>query len=140
MDKSRILSKIDEMDKYLSELEEIKPKSFEEYVNSVKDKRACERILQILIESVIDVCNLFVSGLKLGLPSDEDDLFIKIENKKIITKKMKGILKDMKGFRNILVHKYGEVDDEIVFEMLSEKLEDFDIFKKEILSYVKILG
>jgi len=43
----------------------------------------------------------------------------------------------MKGFRNILVHKYGAVQDELVFEMLSERLEDFDKFKKEILDILK---
>ena len=43
----------------------------------------------------------------------------------------------MKGFRNILVNKYGTVDDELVFEMLSEKLEDFDKFKEEVLNCLK---
>ena len=44
----------------------------------------------------------------------------------------------MKGFRNILVHKYGVVDDELVFEMLKEKLSDFDIFKHEILTNLNL--
>jgi len=43
----------------------------------------------------------------------------------------------MKGFRNILVYKYGVVDDELVFEMLSEKVEDFEKFKEEILSFLR---
>ena len=68
MDKERILSKIDDIDGYLSELEGIIPKSFEEYKNSIRDKRACERLLQISIESMIDVCNLFVSDLKFQTP------------------------------------------------------------------------
>ena len=42
----------------------------------------------------------------------------------------------MKGFRNILVHKYGVVDDELVFEMLSEKLGDFELIIKEILKKI----
>jgi len=133
MDKERILSKIDDIDGYLSELEGIIPGSFEEYKNSIRDKRACERLLQIAIESVIDACNLFVSDLKLGIPSDEDDIIKKLEKKKIISGKMAETIRDMKGFRNILVHKYGVLKDELVFEMLSEKLEDFEKFKKEIL-------
>ena len=47
MDKKRILSKIDEIDSYLSELEEIKPASIEEYKGAIEKKRACERVLQI---------------------------------------------------------------------------------------------
>lgn len=136
MDKERVLSKIDEIDSYLEELEKIKPSSFEEYGKSIEKKRACERLLQISVESVIDILNLIVSELKLGLPSDEKEVIEKLKNKKVISKELRKILIDMKGFKNILVHKYGTVDDELVFENLSENLEDFDKFKKEILNYL----
>jgi len=50
------------------------------------------------------------------------------------------IIKNMRGFRNILVHKYGTVDDELVFEMLSERLDDFEKFKEEVLRILKTLN
>lgn len=137
LDKQRIFSKIDEMENYLSELGEIDLVDFEDYSKSVEKKRASERLLQITVEAVLDVCNLIVSGLKLGIPSDEEEVFEKLEKRKIISKKVKNILNDMKGFRNILVHKYGTLDDEIVFEILNERLEDFERFKKEILGFLK---
>jgi len=49
---------------------------------------------------------------------------------------MENILSGMKSFRNILVHKYGEIDGELVFEDLSN-LEDFEKFKEEILKFMK---
>jgi uncharacterized protein YutE (UPF0331/DUF86 family) len=39
----------------------------------------------------------------------------------------------MKGFRNILVHEYGRIDDRIIYEVLQHRLDDFDAFKREIL-------
>src|SRR3989344_7371058 len=132
MDKKRVLSKIDELDSYLIELEEVRPADFKIYENSREKKRACVRLLQISIETVIDICNIIVSGLKLGLPADEEEILRKLENKKVISMGMKDILSNMKGFRNILVHKYGIVNDELVFEMLSEKLGDFGKFKEKI--------
>lgn len=42
----------------------------------------------------------------------------------------------MKGFRNLLVHKYGKVKDELVFENL-ENLDDFEKFKREIMDFLK---
>jgi len=132
MDKKRILSKIDELNQYLSELKEIKISSLDEYINSIEKKRACERLLQISIETVIDICNILVSGLKLGLPSDEEDIFKKLENKKLISKETIKLLREMKGFRNILVHNYGDVDDELVFALISKRLGDFNKFKGEI--------
>lgn len=136
IDKTKILAKLDEINSYLEELEQIKPTNFEEYEESIEKKRAIERLLQISIESIIDISYIIISNLKLGVPSDEDILFEELNNKKIISDKLTTILKEMKGFRNILVHKYGKVDDEQVFENL-DKLEDFDKFKEEILNFLK---
>jgi len=136
IDKEKILSKIDELNSYLEELETIKPSDFEEYSSSIEKKRSCERLLQISIETIVDITNIIISDLKLGIPSEEDELFKKLKEKQIITKKMEETLNNMKGFRNILVHKYSQVDDELAFENLG-KLEDFDKFKEEIISFLK---
>lgn len=137
IDKEKIFSKIDELNKYLDELEEIKPSSYEEYEESIEKKRACERLLQISIETVIDISQILVSELKLGIPEDEDVIFEKLSKKKIISKNLEKILKRMKGFRNILVHKYGEVNDELVYENF-DKLEDFNKFIEEITKHLNL--
>ena len=137
MDQERILSKFDQLEGYLEELENIKPTSLKNYKSSIDKKRACERLIQISIETILDVCNILVSELRLGLPSDEEDIFGKMEHNNIISGEMKNKLVNMKGLRNMLVHRYGEVDDELVYENLSENLGDFDQFKEEILKYLK---
>jgi uncharacterized protein YutE (UPF0331/DUF86 family) len=132
LDRERILAKIDELDGYLRELSQISPASFDEY-KKIEKKRACERLLQISIETVIDISHLLVTGLRLGLPAEEDDLFEKLARTGIISQSTKEMVKRMKGFRNILVHGYGDADDRIVFEMATERLGDFEAFKKEVL-------
>ncbi len=136
LDRDRLLAKIDVLEGYLKELREILPGSFEEY-KKVEKRRACERLLQVSIECVIDICGLMVIGLRLGLPAEEDDLFEKLEQAGIITSSRKESLKKMKGFRNILVHEYGHVDDSIVYEILQNNLNDFGAFKQEILQAIK---
>jgi len=70
------------------------------------------------------------------LPEDEDALLDKLQKKNILSISLTKKLRSMKGFRNILVHKYGEVDDEISYENL-EKLSDFDLFKEEVIFFLK---
>ena len=82
------------------------------------------------------ICTLIVKDLRLGLPSSEEDLFEKLEKKGIISKEMKEKLRLMRGFRNILVHRYAEVDDELVFENL-KNINDFREFRKQIISFLK---
>jgi len=103
LDRERILSKVDELDSYVRELVEIAPTRFTDY-RRVEKKRSCERLLQRCIESLIDICRLFVSGLKLGLPREENDIFDKLLKEKIISRRMNTLLKRMRGFRNILIH------------------------------------
>ena len=140
VDRDRILAKLDELHGYLGELRQIVPESYARYVESVEKRRACERLLQIAIECVIDVCALFVSGLRLGLPAEEDDLIDKLEEAGLISSDMARVLKRMRGFRNILVHEYGRVDNALVFAMATRHLEDFSSFEQEILHALKKHG
>ncbi len=135
VDEERILAKIAELDEYLHELEEISPKSYKEYKTSIEKKRACERLLHISIECVLDICGMLASELKLGLPSTQEDLFIRLESSHILSSQVMGTLKKMKSFRNI-VHRYGIVNDELVYKIL-KNLGDFLDFKKEILEFLK---
>ncbi len=132
LDRERILAKIAEFEGYLRELQAIVPRSFEEF-RQIEKKRACERLLQISIEAMVDICHLFLTGLRLGLPAEEEDLFEKLEGAGIIPLSLKETLKEMKGFRNILVHEYGAVDDQIVYGAVKTRLGDFDAFKREML-------
>ena len=39
--------------------------------------------------------------------------------------------------RNMLVHHYESIEDEIVFGIFKNKLGDFDLFREFVLEYVK---
>lgn len=135
MDKERIYVKMDEMEQYLKELQEIIPDSFESYKASIEKKRAIERLLQITIEAVMDICAMLVKELRLGLPSVEEDFLEKLKEN-VLDPSLVEKLKEMKGFRNILVHGYSKIEDDKVFEILSKKLEDFQDFKMEVLEFL----
>lgn len=132
LDRERILGKLDDLDGYLVELRSVVPPNLTEY-QEVKTRRACERLLQIAVEAVLDVCGLLVAGLRLGLPGEEDDLFDKLEAASVLSPAMADTLRRMKGCRNILVHEYGHVSDDVVFDTISSKLGDFAGFKQEVL-------
>jgi len=124
VDKERVLGKIDDLESYLTELKQIVPESFADY-QRIEKKRSCERLLHLCIECAVDICKLFVSGLKLGLPWEENDVFDKMRKKNLLSPDMTSLLKEMRAFRNILIHEYAEVDNEIVYEKAKTRLEDF---------------
>jgi len=136
IDRERVLAKLDELDGYLAELRSIAPERFEDY-QRVEKKRACERLLQVSVEAVVDVWALLVAGLRLGLPGEEDDLFEKLAGRGVISPPVAGTLKRMKGLRNLLVHEYGRINDELVFTTVRHRLGDFDAFKGDILAFLR---
>ena len=128
VDKQRILSKLAELDGYLKELDVVSPKNYRRYETSIEKKRACERLLHIFIECVLDICGIVTSERKLGLPSTQEDLFNKLESSHIISHEVMRTLKKMRSFRNIIVQRYGVVDDEMVYRILKNDLGDFQKF------------
>ncbi|MFH1245980.1 MAG: DUF86 domain-containing protein [Candidatus Omnitrophota bacterium] len=136
LDKARVLTKIDELRKYLDELTQILPENFTRY-QQIEKKRGCERLLQLAIECNIDICKIIVSGLRLGLPYEENDLFVKLRKNKIVDENMFNKLKQMRALRNILVHEYAEVDDQLVFKHLLIHKADFEQFITVILGFLR---
>lgn len=135
-DTLRIGMKLEEMMKYLNELQEMMP-SLEEYYTDLMRRRACEKTIEIAIDSLIDIASMIVSSERFGLPTDEGNIIDLIVEHNVIGKKLGEKIKDMKGFRNILVHRYGHVNDEIVYRILSTSLNDFYDFEKQINRYLK---
>ena len=136
MDKERILAKLDEIEQYLGELEEIVPDNFEEYRASIEKRRAAERLLQITIEAVMDTSALLVKEMKLGLPTVEEEFLEKLSGRVLKPATVEN-LRRMKRFRNFLVHGYGKIEDERVFDIIEENLGDFEDFKAQILNFLK---
>ncbi len=100
-DRVRILSKLDEMIKYVEELRSMLPEQVE-YQQDLIKRRACEKTVEVAIESLIDASAMIVSAQKFGLPENEENIFDMLIEKRILSRELGEKLKDMKGFRNIL--------------------------------------
>ena len=136
MERDRVVGRVDRLQGYLQELRNTVPASLEEYQSGV-ERRACERLLQLAIEAATDICGMLVAGLHLGLPEDENDIYGRLERAGVIRGETAQLLRRMRGFRNILVHEYVDIDDAIVFEAASERLEDLDGFVEEVRLYMR---
>ncbi len=135
-DRERIFVKLDEMTGYIEELKEMLPEEDEYFQNLIK-RRACEKTIEVAIESLIDVSAMIVSAQRFGLPANEESIMDMLVEKNVLGKELGERLKDMKGFRNILIHRYAHVDDAIVYQNMTDYLDDFYEFRKSIESYLE---
>ena len=84
--------------------------------------------LQRAIQLVLDMASYIVSVKRLGTPKSLKDLFVILEQNKIIHHEISSKMQKMVGFRNIAVHDYQAIDPNILKSILSRHLKDFEEF------------
>lgn len=96
-------------------------------------KKGVERSLQICVEAVIDIAHRFVSLNNRHPCSTSYRALESLESIGVITSA--SVYKPMVQFRNIVVHRYEIVDNEIISGILKKHLDDFDRFIDEVCTY-----
>jgi uncharacterized protein YutE (UPF0331/DUF86 family) len=96
--------------------------------------------IEASIQEVISICSIINTDLKLGIPSNREEIINALSNNNILSKEITQKINEMKGFRNFLVHRYGTIDDEIAFNDIKNGISDFRIFKIEILNFLKSIS
>ncbi len=134
---NRIEEKLTKIQGYVEQLELILPETFEEYEKDEKTKFASERLFELSCENLLDVCFMIVSEKGKEKPLDNKDAIQKIVGLKVISKELGEKLKSLIGLRNLLVHQYGKIDEEIVFEHFKTELPDLTEFIESVLKYLK---
>ena len=136
LDLERIIDKMDDLEKCLRELGEYLPEDVEGYLRSGMRRRACERAFQLACENLLDICNMIISDEGLGMPRDGRDSVRKIASHNMISDSLASQLEELIGFRNLLVHQYGRVDDSRAHKQMYGELGDFYEFLEEIERFI----
>lgn len=90
----------------------------------------------VAIESCIDICTHLAARLYLQAPESYAGCFDLLREGKVIEERLAGHMGDLAKFRNILVHRYWEVDDHRVIEKLKNDLSYLDEFLRRMSAFV----
>ncbi len=137
VDKALLSRKLSRLRCYVSELKQADDISWEKYEADVRARAFVERYLHLAIEEVIDIANHLISFHKWREPEGYRDVFLVLHECAVIPKENLSDLQNMASFRNMLVHRYEKIDDEMVFGFFKKKLADFDVYMEQIMNWVK---
>ncbi len=137
VDKEKIEKLFSELDEYLLSLNELKTLPLSDYVKEKRNIYSGRYLLQISIETCINIGNHLISTEKLGLPKEYADTFRILAKSEIISNELVDKLILMTRFRNRIVHLYWDIDDEFIKKIIETNLEDFYLFQKAIKAYLK---
>ena len=98
----------------------------------VREQRFVEHTLQVAIRAALDVASHIVSDRRLGEPCTNRELFDLLQRDAWIEEPLVSTLRNMAGFRNVLVHGYDDVDVAVVCDVLDNHLGDLEAFVEAV--------
>lgn len=131
VNKEVIRKRLNKLDEYLAILAGLQKYTREEFLENPERYGSAERFLQLAVEALIDIGNHVIADLGLGEVDSYADIPSLLAGEGHVEESAKEKWIQMIGFRNILVHEYVEdIDREIVYEVLRERLGDFGELRK----------
>jgi uncharacterized protein YutE (UPF0331/DUF86 family) len=124
--------KLQEMTESVDMVKEHLPDSVDSFERLGIVKDGIYKRVEYAIEDVFDVCAILNADLHLGVPGTDEDILGNLVQHGVLAPGTRQNLKAMKGFRNIVVHRYGAIDDALAFSILNEHIGDFALFRQEI--------
>lgn len=112
----------------------------EEYDNNpdnLEDYRKMDSIvlnLQRACEMATDAAMYVVSNRRLGIPQTKKEVFEKLNKNGLISDEMCANMKGMVGFRNIAIHEYKQIDEDIVRDVIENHLGDIKEFVRTMIN------
>ncbi len=131
----KILRKLSFMQKCVSYLKSVDAGS-KELEDNYQLRSAVERNFQLAIESAIDIGEMIISREGFQRPDIYRNVFLILGRNNIVPTDFAEEFSKAAGFRNVLVHIYEEIDIDILYMFLTERLEDFDEFAGYIAEYL----
>ncbi|PTD94243.1 hypothetical protein C9439_04130 [archaeon SCG-AAA382B04] len=133
-EKETIKSKIEVIRENIDYLEE---EEFSPQESSFRVTQAIRHSLFEAIQASIDIAGHIISEEGYKRPNNYSSLFLKLSKENILSGELGEKLAQMSKFRNLLIHRYGELRDREIKEILENDLKDLNDFLEEIYDYME---
>ncbi len=132
-----ILRKLGSLREYLDTLRAANDITWERYEKNTRDRAFVERYIHKSIQTVFDITNHIISYQGWKEPETHRESFTILASNGVIPDEKLPVFQNMASFRNLLVHHYENINNEVVFGIFKNRLGDFDLFIEYIQEYVK---
>jgi len=94
--------------------------------------------LQLAIQGCIDIGSHIISDEGWGIAGSLGDILYTLRDRNVIEAELTERLVSMIGFRNILIHEYDDINIDIVYDVLQNRLKDIDQYLLSIIDYFNL--
>ncbi len=142
LDPRRVHLLLGRMDEAVMRLRAVAPKDVEVFLSeeSWQARALVEHFLRLAIEAALDLGRHIIAVKGFGLPEEYRDVARVLRENGVIPPHLADRLARMAGLRNILVHRYWDIDYRRLYRAATEGLLDFDEYGRAILEYMEQEG
>ncbi|MBN2374288.1 DUF86 domain-containing protein [bacterium] len=135
LDHDLILSKAGSIKKHIKRIEEKRPVDLKSFIKDIDVQESILFNLQMAIQNCIDIAAHIVSEKCLGVPGSTNEMFYLLQENGYLDWEISEKMIKAVGFRNLIVHEYGNVELDHVFKIARDDIEDLNeyvttVFKK----------
>jgi len=132
-----INTRLIKLDKALQILQQSSEISYEELISNAVLLSAVERNFQVSIECILDIGNHVIAEKGFESPDESADIIRIMGEENLVPSEYSVRIKGMTGFRNILIHEYTEIDYHLLYDYLTNHLDDFREFARYISVFLE---
>ena len=137
IDPQAVQALLQTLSEYTEDLRTYRQLSRDEVIADRNYQSMVRYALQTAIQCVIDLANHLLIGGDLEQPSDSRSAILGLGRHDILPQDFAQELAGMSGLRNVIVHRYMTVDDELIYQFLQRCVTDFDAFSQYIVDYLQ---
>jgi len=123
-------------------LRRIRLKSDTDRENFFEDLDRQESILfniQMAIQNCIDIAAHIISDEGFGVPGSTNEMLYLLEDNGFLSKDLTEKMVKAVGFRNLMVHEYGRIDLDQVFDMARKDIDDLNDYLRSIFDKLDVI-
>jgi uncharacterized protein YutE (UPF0331/DUF86 family) len=101
------------------------------------EKLALERVVHLLIESILDVGNTLIDGFIMRDPGSYEDIIDILLDEKVVAADNETSLKAVVAYRKILIQNYLDIDHDQISQSIKEHLATIEQFPNQVRLYLE---
>lgn len=107
------------------------------FLNNQEAIRSAKYTFIVLIEAATNIASHICARLLTKAPANYAESFLLLGEYKLIEANLAKRLSKMAGFRNLLVHGYGEIDNRRVLNIMRKDIHDLELYLEAICEIVQ---
>lgn len=138
VDRDLILAKAGSVKRHLNRVFEKRNTDLRTFLKDIDIQESILFNIQMAVQNCIDIAAHIISDEGLGVPGSTNEMFYLLEengylNNEITEKMVKAV-----GLRNLVVHEYGKIDLDRIFEVAQKDISDLNEYLKSIFKKLAI--